>query len=198
MGYGPKIFLGSVDNNLKKRLRTILQKQGYNLVGEAEDGNTALRMIRRLVPELVILDKDLPGMSGVELAQIIEEDKIAPVILLTSFWEKELFEKTKESSVFAFLVKPIQEGHLLSMASFVMHAFQKMLQLRNEVDELKETLETRKMVERAKGILMKNMQMSEEEAFKCIQSQSMDKCIPMKQVAEAIILTYDIKKKKKK
>lgn len=194
-GVGTKIFIGSTDKQLRKRLRLILQQQGDMVVGEEEDGPSSLRVIRRVLPDLVILDRDLPGMPGLELAKIIEEDKIAPMILLTSSWEKELFEKAKDSWVFAFLVKPIQEGHLLSMSSFVISAFQKMKTLEKQVDELKDTLETRKLVERAKGLLMRKMKLSETEAYKLIQRQSMDKCIPMKQVAEAIILVHGIKKK---
>lgn len=194
-GVESKIFIGSKDRGLRKRLKTILQQQGHLIIGEAEDGTASLRIIRRVLPDLVILDKDLPGVSGMELTKIIEEDKIAPVLLLTPNWEQELFEKSKDSWVFAFLVKPIQEGHLLSTASFVIHTFQKMLKLERQVDELKETLETRKQVERAKGILMKNMGLSEAEAYRRMQQQSMDQCLPMKQIAEAVILTYEMKKK---
>ncbi|ATW28797.1 ANTAR domain-containing response regulator [Candidatus Formimonas warabiya] len=195
-GVESKIFIGSADRALRKRLRSILQQQGHLIIGEAEDGAGSLRVIRRVLPDLVILDKDLPGMPGMEVSKIIEDDKICPVLLLTPTWEQELFEKAKDSWVFAFLVKPIQEGHLLSTASFVINAFQKMMKLARQVDELKETLETRKIVERAKGILMKNLDLPEAEAYRRIQQQSMDKCLPMKQVAEAIILAYDIKKKK--
>lgn len=193
VNFGEKIFIGLNDDAQRKRLRSILQKQGYMITGEAGDGVSALRVIRRLLPDLVILDRDLPGLPGLDLAKIIEEDKIAPVILLTPTWEKELFEKAKESWVFAFLVKPVQEGHLLSTASFVIHTFQKMVNLEQEVGKLRETLETRKVVERAKGILMLTMRLSESQAYKRIQRQSMDKCIPMKQVAEAIIMIEDMK-----
>ncbi|MEL7564935.1 MAG: ANTAR domain-containing protein [Dehalobacterium sp.] len=194
-GVESKIFIGSKDRALRKRIKTILQQQGHLIIGEAEDGTASLRIIRRVLPDLVILDKDLPGISGMELTRIIEEDKIAPVLLLTPSWEQHLFEKAKDSWIFAFLVKPIQEGHLLSTASFVMNAFQKMLTLERQVTELKETIEARKLIDRAKGILMKNMGLSESEAYRRIQQQSMDQCIPMKKIAEAIILTYDIKKK---
>lgn len=190
-----KVFIGSTDRALRKRLKAILQRQGHLIIKEAEDGTTALRIIRRLLPDLVIVDKDLPGISGIELTKIIQEDKIAPVLLLTSTWEQHYFEKAKDSWVLAFLVKPIQEGHLLSTASFVMYTFQKMMMLERQVDELKETIETRKLVERAKGILMKDLGLSEGEAYRRIQQQSMDQCLPMKKVAEAILVTYDIKKK---
>jgi len=192
---GSKIVIGTTDRPLRRRLRSIFQRQGYGVIGEAEDGSGTLRIVRRIMPDLVILDKDLPGMVGLEVAKIIEEDKIAPILLLTSTWEKEFFEKAKGSWIFAFLVKPIQEGHLLSTASFVMHTFQKMTALEQQVDKLKGTLEMRKTVERAKGILMERMGLSESEAYRRIQQQSMDKCLPMKQVAEAIIIAYDVKKK---
>jgi len=194
-GVENKIFIGSKDRAMRKRIKTILQQQGHIIIGEAEDGTASLRIIRRVLPDLVILDKDLPGISGMELTKIMEEDKIAPVLLLTPSWEQHLFEKAKDSWVFAFLVKPIQEGHLLSTASFVINAFQKMLALEHQVTELKETIEARKLIDRAKGIIMKNMGLSESEAYRRIQQQSMDQCLPMKKIAEAIILTYDIKKK---
>ncbi|MCR6544036.1 ANTAR domain-containing protein [Dehalobacterium formicoaceticum] len=186
-----KIFIGAKDRALRKRIKSILQRQGYLIVGEAEDGAAALRIIRRLMPDLVILDKDLPGFSGLELTRIIKGDKIAPVILLTSSWEQPLFEKTKDSWVFAFLVKPIQEGHLLSTASFVLQAFQKMICLERQVDELKESIETRKLVERAKGFLMKKLSLSESEAYRRMQQQSMDQCLSMRKIAQAIISNYE-------
>ncbi|MDD2496742.1 MAG: ANTAR domain-containing protein [Desulfitobacteriaceae bacterium] len=186
-GFGPKIFIGSADRSLRKRLKQILLRQGYTVVGEENDGPASLRVIRRVMPDLVILDWDLPGMSGLELAKIIEEDRIAPVLLLTPTWEKELFEMAKDSWVFAFLVKPIQEGHLLSTASFVINTYAKMKELENQVNELKETLETRKLVEKAKGIIMKRLNVSETDAYKLMQKKSMDKSIPMKQVAKIIL-----------
>ncbi|MGI6065916.1 MAG: ANTAR domain-containing response regulator [Bacillota bacterium] len=186
-GYGSNIFIGSADRSLRKRLKQILQRQGNIIVGEEDDGPTSLRVIRRIIPDLVILDRDLPGMSGLDLAKIIEEDRIAPVLLLTSTWEKELFEKAKESGVLAILVKPIQEGHLLSTASFVISTFDKMKRLENEVNQLKETLETRKLVEKAKGIIMNRLNLSETEAYKLMQKKSMDKSIPMRQVAKIIL-----------
>ena len=193
-GFGEKIFIGSADKALRKRLKNILCQQGDTIVGEEEDGHSALRTVRRVLPDLVILDRDLPGLPGMEVAKIIEEDKIAPVIILTPFWEREMVEKSKDSWVFAFLVKPVQEGHLLATASFVLNAFQKMKRLEAEVDGLKETLESRKVVEKAKGLMMKSMKISETEAYKLLQKRSMDKCVPMKQVAEAIILAYEINK----
>lgn len=195
-GVETKIFIGSKDRALRKRLKTILQQEGHLVMAEAEDGTASLRIIRRLLPDLIILDKDLPGISGIELTKIMEEDKIAPVLLLTSAWDQELFEKAKDSWVFAFLVKPIQEGHLLSTASFVMHTFQKMLKLERQVDELKESIESRKLVERAKGLMMKNLGLSENEAYKRIQQQSMDLCLPMRKIAESVILSYEQKRKK--
>jgi len=193
-GHGVKIFIGSADKPLRRRLREILRQQGDLIVGEEDDGHTALRTIRRVLPDLVILDRDLPGLSGIEAAKIIEEDQIAPVIILTPVWERGLMDKAKDSGILAFLVKPVQEGHLLATASFVLSAFQRMKRLSAEVDQLKEILETRKLVEKAKGMLMKSLSLSETEAYKLLQKRSMDRCVPMKQVAEAIILAGEINK----
>ncbi|GAW92003.1 ANTAR domain-containing response regulator [Calderihabitans maritimus] len=196
--YRCKIFIATNDSSLLKKLKTILTKEGYLVTGEAEEGHIALRMIRSMAPDLVILDVELPGMNGLEIAKIIEEDKLAPVILLTPNWQKDYVEKAKEHWVFAFLVKPVEESSLLPLVEVTLVNFQKMLKLEQEVNRLKETLETRKLVERAKGILMETLGLTEGQAFRRIQKQSMDKCVSMRAIAEAIILAHDISKNGKK
>lgn len=193
-----KILIASQDTALRRKVKNILTKSGYNVVGEAEDGINALRMVRTIGPDLVILDYALQGLAAMELAKIIEEDRVAPIIIISSAWEQTLAEKARQSWIFAFLVRPINEGNLLATAEVAMLNFERMIKLEQEVSKLKDTIESRKIIEKAKGLLMENFSLSEAEAFKKIQHQSMDKCIPMKQVAEAIILTYDIGVGKKK
>ena len=185
------------DTSFRRKLKNIFTKSGYTVVGEAEDGVNTLRMIRAMAPDLVILDFDIQGMNALELAKIVEEDRLAPIIIISNVWERELSEKARESWIFAFMVRPINEGNLLASAETAMMNFERMIQLEKEVNRLKDTIETRKIVEKAKGLLMEKLDMSESEAFSKMQHQSMDKCIPMKQVADAIILTYDIDGKKK-
>jgi AmiR/NasT family two-component response regulator len=194
---GYKIFIGTAHRPLRNRLKLIFQQRGYTVIGEAEDSPACLRIIRRLMPDLVILDQELPGIPGIDVAKIIAEDKLAPVILLTPTWEKTLFDKAKDSWIFAFLVKPIQEGHLLSTAAFVLHTFHKMQKLEKQVDSLKESLETRKIVEKAKGILMEKDSLTEGEAYKRMRQQSMDRCISLKQVAGEIISAFEKSQKEK-
>lgn len=195
--FGSKIILSFQDTSFRRKLKNIFTKSGYTVVGEAEDGVNTLRMIRAMAPDLVILDFDIQGMNALELAKIVEEDRLAPIIVISSVWERELAEKARESWIFAFMVRPINEGNLLASAETAMMNFERMVQLEKEVNRLKDTIETRKIVEKAKGLLMEKLAMSEAEAFRKMQHQSMDKCIPMKQVADAIILTYDIDGKKK-
>lgn len=195
--FGSKIFLASKDSCLRKRLKNILIKTGYTFVGEAEDGISALRMVRAIEPDLVIVDSELPGMTALELSKIIEEDRIAPIIVIASSLEGELAEKARESWIFAFVVTPVEERNLIAASESAIINYERMIKLEEEVKKLKNTIETRKVVEKAKGILMDNLGLTEAEAFRKIQHQSMDKGIPMKQVAEAVILTYDINTKKK-
>lgn len=196
--FGSKILIASQDASLRRKLKNILTKSGYNVVGEADDGVNTLRMVRTIAPDLVILDYELHGIATIELAKIIEEDRLAPIIIISSSWERELVEKARESWIFAFLVRPINEGNLLASAEAALINYNRMLKLEEEVSKLKNTIETRKIIEKAKGLLMEHLGLSEAEAFRKIQHQSMDKCIPMKQVADAIILTYDIGSGKKK
>lgn len=194
---GTKVFVVSQDPSLRRRIKNILTKNGYTYVGEAEDGINALRLVRAIGPDLVIVDFELPHKAVAELIQIIEEDRMAPIIIISSTWESELVERHKSSWIFAFLVRPIEERNLLAAAGSTLVNFERMLKLEQEVEKLKGTLETRKVVEKAKGLLIDNLGLSEAEAFRKIQHQSMDRAIPMKQVAEAIILTYDISKTKR-
>lgn len=195
--FGSKILLSSQDNSMRRKLKNIFTKSGYTIVGEAEDGVNTLRMIRTMAPDLVVLDFELQGMPALELAKIVEEDRLAPIIIISTSWERELADKARQSWIFAFMVRPINEGNLLATAETAMMNFERMLQLEKEVNRLKDTIETRKIVEKAKGLLMEKLGLSEAEAFRKMQHQSMDKCIPMRQVADAIILTYDIGGKKK-
>lgn len=191
--YGARIIIADSDSLLQKKLKLMLTKAGYSVIGIAEDSLSALKLIRSRHPDLVILDSNLPGTAGSDLARIIGENKIAPVIMLIPHYQREIIKRAKEYSVFAYLVKPISEDNLLSSIEIALLNYQIVLNLENQVKELKETLDTRKIVEKAKGMLMKSMGLSEAEAFKKIQKQSMNKRTSMKAIAEAIILAYEMK-----
>jgi len=188
-----RIVLVDSDSGWRKNLKSILTKLGYWVVGETGDGLNALKMIRSRQPELVIIDSAVAGMDGFEVAKIIHEDKLAPVIVLTSSHSQANIEKAKESRVSALLVKPVDEMSILPAIELALANYGEIIKLESKVKELKEVLETRKILERAKGILMETLGLSEAEAFRRMQKQSMNKRISIRQVAEAVILAQNLK-----
>ncbi|MCL6634782.1 MAG: ANTAR domain-containing protein [Peptococcaceae bacterium] len=187
-----RVVIIDSDATWRKNIKAMLAKMGYWVIGEAEDGLTGLKLVRARQPDLVIVEAFLPGMDGHEVARIIHEDKLAPVVLIASSTQQNVIEKAKSAKVFAFLVKPELEYNLIPAVELALANYQEIVKLENQVKELKDTLETRKVIERAKGILMETMGLSEAEAFKRIQRQSMNKRISMRAVAEAIILAHNL------
>lgn len=188
-----RIVLVENDSNWRKNLKSMLTKLGYWVVGETGDGLNALKMVRSRQPELVIIDAGIPGMDGFEVAKIIHEDKLAPVIILTSTHTQAMVEKAKEARVSALLNKPVDEMSILPAIELALANYGEIVKLESKVKELKELLETRKLLERAKGILIETMGLTEAEAFRRMQKQSMNKRISMRQVAEAVILAQNLK-----
>lgn len=188
-----RIVLVENDSNWRKNLKSMLTKLGYWVVGETGDGLNALKMVRSRQPELVIIDAGIPGMDGFEVAKIIHEDKLAPVIILTSTHSQAMVEKAKEARVSALLNKPVDEMSILPAIELALANYGEIVKLESKVKELKELLETRKLLERAKGILIETMGLTEAEAFRRMQKQSMNKRISMRQVAEAVILAQNLK-----
>lgn len=187
-----RVIIIENDATWRRNIKAILAKMGYWVIGEAEDGQSGLKMIRSRQPDLVIIEAFLPGLDGYEVAQIVNEDKLAPVILVSSSTKQNIIEKAKAAKVFAFLIKPELESNLIPAVELALTNYQEIIRLENEVKELKDTLATRKVVERAKGILMETMGITETDAFKRIQKQSMNKRISMRAVAEAIILAHNL------
>lgn len=187
-----RVIIIENDATWRRSIKAILAKMGYWVIGEAEDGQSGLKMVRSRQPDLVIIEAFLPGLDGYEVAQIINEDKLAPVIMVSSSTKQNIIEKAKAAKVFAFLMKPELESNLIPAVELALTNYQEIIRLENEVKELKETLETRKVIERAKGILMETMGITETDAFKRIQKQSMNKRISMRAVAEAIILAHNL------
>ncbi|MDR5693821.1 MAG: response regulator [Armatimonadota bacterium] len=177
---------------IRMGLRAMLEEKGYQVVGEAGDGSRAVELARLLKPDLIFLDIKMPGMDGIETAATIMQDRPTPIILLTAYSDRNLINRAKEAGVLAYLMKPFKEADLVPTIEIALARFQEIQALRREVGDLKETLETRKLVERAKGILMKRYGLSEEEAFQRIQRQSRNLRKPMKEIAEAIILAEEI------
>jgi len=172
-------------------LREMLSNLGYLVIGEVGDGRSAVNLARELRPDLVIMDIKMPGMDGIDAAKILTEEKIAPVLLLTAYSQKELVSRAKQAGVVGYLVKPFRESDLSPAIEVALARFAEFRALESEVGDLQEALETRKFVERAKGILMDTQGLTEADAFRKIQRMSMNTRKPMKEVAEAIILAHE-------
>ncbi|HAU32048.1 MAG: Response regulator receiver and ANTAR domain protein [Desulfotomaculum sp. 46_296] len=189
-----RIVLVDADPILRKNIKTMLTKLGYSIVGEAVDGVSALKLVRSRQPDLLVIGAELPGMDGLEVAAIVHEDKIAPVVVLAGSHSQVLLEKAKVARVAAFLMKPVEEADLLPAIEISLSNYQEIVSLENKIKEMQEALTARKIVEQAKGILMETLNIGENEAFKRIQKQSMNSRVTMRQVAEAIILTQNFRK----
>jgi len=187
-----RIVIADPDPIVRKNLKAILAQAGHVVVGEAEDGLTVLKMIRTRQPDVAVLDARMAVMDGAELAYIIEEDGLGPVILMAPGDQFRNAEGFGEHNSFAYVIKPVSEASLIPIIDVVTKNYRRIRVLEQEVSKLKDTLETRKLVEKAKGILMDAYNLSEAEAFKRIQKQSMNKRVSMKSVAKAIILANEI------
>ncbi|WP_390891457.1 ANTAR domain-containing response regulator [Dactylosporangium roseum] len=168
-------------------LREMLVEEGYDVVGEAGDGETAVRLAEELKPDLVILDIKMPIMDGLAAAEKIAGGRIAPVVILTAFSQRDLVERARAAGAMAYLVKPFQKSDLVPAVEIAVSRFAELSMLEAEVATLTDRLETRKVVERAKGQLMATYGMNEPQAFKWIQRTAMDHRMTMREVADRII-----------
>jgi AmiR/NasT family two-component response regulator len=183
-----RIIIADDESIVRTDLKEMLTNLGYLVVGEVGDGRSAVNLARELKPDLLIMDVKMPDMDGIEAAKVLTEEQIAPVVLLTAFGQKELVDRAKEAGVVGYLVKPFRETDLSPAIEIATSRFSEFRMMRQEVEDLQNALETRKVVDRAKGILMDSQDLSESEAFRRIQKMSMNTRRTMKDVAEAIIL----------
>ncbi|MBM7855373.1 response regulator NasT [Desulfohalotomaculum tongense] len=190
---GQRIILVDNDANWRKNSKSILSKVGYLVIGEAVDGVTAIKLVRARQPDLVIIEASIPGMEGVEVAKILNEDNLAPVILTANSYQQELIDKAVNAGVQSFLIKPIDESHLVPAVELALANYHEMVKLQRKIKQLEEKLESRKVIERAKGILMETMGLTEAQAFKKLQKQSMNKRVSMRAVAEAVIMAHNLR-----
>jgi len=185
-----RVIIADDESLIRMDLREMLLNLGYLVVGEVGDGRSAVNLARELRPDVVIMDIKMPDMDGIEAAKTLTEEYIAPVILLTAYSQRDLVERAKEAGVVGYMVKPFRESDLVPAIEVALARFKEFEALHKEVQDLQLALETRKLVDRAKGILMDTQSLSEAEAFRKIQKMSMNTRKPMKEVAEAIILAH--------
>jgi two-component system, response regulator PdtaR len=189
-----RVIVADDESLIRMDLREMLTNLGYLVVGEVGDGRSAVNLARELRPDIVVMDIKMPDMDGIEAAHILTEEQIAPVILLTAYSQQDLVERARDAGVVGYLVKPFKEPDLTPAIEVALSRFKEFQALRKEVDDLKLAFETRKLVDRAKGILMDTQGLTEADAFRKIQKMSMNLRKPMKEVAEAIILANEAEK----
>jgi AmiR/NasT family two-component response regulator len=182
-----RVLIAEDEALIRLDLREMLIEEGYDVVGEAGDGEAALRLAEQLRPDLVILDIKMPIMDGLTAAENIANSRLAPVVILTAFSQRDLVERARAAGAMAYLVKPFQKSDLVPAIEIAAARFAEMTALESEVASLADRLETRKLVERAKGALMTAYSMTEPQAFRWIQRTAMDHRMTMRDVAERII-----------
>lgn len=187
-----RLVIADDESIIRMNLKETLVGLGYLVVGEAGDGVSVINLSRELRPDLVLMDIKMPKLDGIQAAKILTEEKIAPVLLLTAYSDRELVERAKEAGVVNYVVKPFREAELLPAIEIAMARYEEFLEMDQQLADLKETLDTRKLVERAKGILMDAQGLKEAEAFRKIQQLSMNTRKSMKEIAQAILLANEI------
>jgi response regulator NasT len=165
----------------------MLTEEGYDVVGQAGDGARAIELAESLRPDLVILDVKMPVLDGIAAAERIAGQRIAPVVILTAFSQRDLVERARDAGAMAYLVKPFSKGDLVPAIEMAVSRYSELTMLEREVADLHERLETRKAVERAKSVLQDQLELSEPEAFRWIQKTAMDLRLSMRQVADGVV-----------
>lgn len=187
-----RVVIAEDEAIIRLDLRETLEEEGYEVIGEAGRGDRALELVRELRPDLAILDVKMPGMDGLEVARCIGEEKICGVLILTAFSQREMVEHARDAGALAYLVKPFQKSDLIPAIEVAIARFRELRDLTGHVEALGEQIETRKIVDRAKGRLIDEHSMREQDAFAFIQRTAMEERTRMRDVAERI-LSGDLK-----
>jgi response regulator NasT len=169
----------------------MLENLGYTVVGQAGDGVAAVNLARALKPDLVLMDIKMPELDGISAAETLSSERMVPVLLLTAYSDREFVDRAVDAGVMGYLVKPFAEAQLKPAIEVALERWREVRQIQQDLAETKETLETRKLVERAKGVLMDSQNLKETEAFRRIQRLSMNSRKSMREVAEAILLAHE-------
>lgn len=181
------VVIAEDETLIRMDLAEMLGEEGYDVVGQAGDGAKAIELATDLRPDLVILDVKMPVLDGIAAAEAIAGQRIAPVVILTAFSQRDLVERARDAGAMAYLVKPFTKSDLVPAIEMAVSRFAELSQLESEVTDLQERLETRKAVDRAKGILQERLSLTEPEAFRWIQKTAMDLRLSMRQVADGVI-----------
>jgi two-component system, response regulator PdtaR len=182
-----RVLIAEDEALIRLDLMEMLQEEGYEVVGEAGDGETAVRLAEELKPNLVVLDVKMPVLDGISAAERIARARTAPVLILTAFSQRELVDRAREAGAMAYLVKPFSKGDLVPAIEMAVARYEELTTLESEVADLTERLETRKLVDRAKGILQTRFGLTEPDAFRWIQKAAMDKRTSMREVAKVVL-----------
>jgi len=184
---GLRIVVAEDEALIRLDLAEMLAELGYDVVGQASDGEQAVALVHEHRPDVVIMDVKMPVLDGISAAEQIGKERIAPVIMLTAFSQKELVERARDAGVMAYIVKPFTQADLAPAVDIATSRWAELKALEGEIADLGERLETRKAVDRAKGILMTRLKLSEADAFRWIQKTAMDRRLGMREVADAVI-----------
>ena len=186
-----RILLAEDEVISRMDLREMLENLGYSVIGEAGDGVAAVNLARTLKPDLVIMDIKMPELDGITAAETLAQERVTPVLLLTAYSDKEFVDRAVDAGVMGYLVKPFAEAQLKPAIEVALERWREIRQIQQDLAQTQETLETRKLVERAKGVLMDSQSLKEAEAFRRIQRLSMNSRKSMREVAEAILLAHE-------
>jgi AmiR/NasT family two-component response regulator len=187
-----RVIVAEDETIIRLDLKERLEGAAHQVIGEAGDGETAVHMARELRPDLVVMDIKMPVLDGIDAARRLTEERIAPVVLVTAHGEEDLIKRASEAGVIGYCLKPLRDQDLESAIAVALSRYGEFQEMSRTVEDLSEQLETRKSVERAKGILMTKHDLSEADAFKRIQKMSMERRRPMREIADALILAEDI------
>jgi AmiR/NasT family two-component response regulator len=188
-----RILIAEDETIIRLDLRSLLERAGYDVVGEARDGEEAVALARELEPDLAVMDVKMPKLDGIEAARQMMEARPLPIVMLTAFGEQDLVSRAVDVGVFGYLVKPFREHDVLPAIEAARARFAELVEVRAEVESLSEALVARKAIERAKGLLMEKESLNEADAFARLRKASQVSGRPLRVIAEAVIATFDVK-----